>query len=158
MQEALIELRRQSRALTPAIRDELTGFYANLADPSAAIEAMLRIGQGAQAHEIFVRSGGAFFGYRHGYQALQRVLQAFGPDLEQRSEELFVAHLWLLIKSGQTREALRRLEARHPGLPVDLRRLRLSHRPLEYRLSQLGRDRPQTHRESASHVLSRFAP
>jgi DNA-binding CsgD family transcriptional regulator len=130
VQEALIKLHRQSRALSPAVLEELTGFYTNVADPAEAIEAMLRIGQVAQAQEIFLRSGGAFFGYRHSYQALRRVLDAFGPDQEQRSEELFISHLWLLIKSGQTREALLRLEARHPGLPVDLRRLRLSHPPL----------------------------
>ncbi len=33
------------------------------------------------------------------------------------------------MKTRKTREALLRLEARHPGLPVDLRSLRVSRRP-----------------------------
>ena len=130
VQEAVISLQRESRSLNAALREELTRFFASALDPAGSIEAMLRIGQVEQAHEIFKQSGGAFFGYRHGYQCLERVLEAFGGVQEQRSEELFIAHQWLLHKSGQSREALLRLEARHPGLPVDLRRLRLSHRPL----------------------------
>ena len=48
---------------------------------------------------------------------------------QHRSEEIFLAGLWMLVKTGKTREALLRLEARHPGLPVDLRHLRVSYRP-----------------------------
>src|ERR1700753_4341450 len=35
----------------------------------------------------------------------------------------------MLLKTGKSREALLRLDARHPGLPVDLRQLRVSYRP-----------------------------
>jgi len=130
VRDALVALRTNSRALVPAVRDQLAELYANFADPVRAILSMMEIGEAAQAIEIFTRAGGAFFGYRHGYQALAQVLERFGPQQEQRSDELFYARLWLMIKSGQPREALLRLEARHPGLPVDLRRMRLSHRPM----------------------------
>lgn len=130
VRDALVALRRSTRALVPAVRAQLAELYANFADPVRAILSLLEIGETAQAIEIFTRAGGACFGYRHGYQALAQVLERFGPAQEQRSEELFYARLWLMIKCGQPREALLRLEARHPGLPVDLRRLRLSHRPM----------------------------
>jgi DNA-binding CsgD family transcriptional regulator len=130
VRNALVALRTSSRAMVPAVREQLAELYANFADPVGAILSMMEIGESTQALEIFMRAGGAFFGYRHGYQALARVLESFAPQQEQRSDELFYARLWLMIKSGQPREALLRLEARHPGLPVDLRRMRLSHRPM----------------------------
>jgi len=130
VRDALVALRTNSRALVPAVHDQLAELYANFADPVRAILSMMEIGEAAQAIEIFTRAGGACFGYRHGYQALAQVLERFGPEQEQRSDDLFYARLWLMIKSGQPREALLRLEARYPGLPVDLRRLRLSHRPM----------------------------
>jgi DNA-binding CsgD family transcriptional regulator len=129
VRDALIELRTKPRALRPAVLEELTHLFANFADPVRAIVSLTEVGLTAQALDLFTRSGGMFFGYRHGYHALQRVLNAIGSDHEQHSDELFFAHLWLMIKSGQPREALLRLEARYPGLPVDLRRLRLSYRP-----------------------------
>jgi len=129
VRDALLETRNRPRSLDPAVLDELTDLFANFTDPVRAILSLLQIGQRNQAVDVFKRSGGMFFGYRHGYQALEQVLKAAGPDLEQHSEDLYFARLWLMIKSGQPREALLRLEARHPGLPVDLRRMRLSHRP-----------------------------
>lgn len=130
VRNALVALRTKSRALVPAVREQLAELYSNFADPVRAILSLVEIGEAAQAIEIFTRAGGAFFGYRHGYQALAQVLEKFGLQQEQRSDELFYARLWLMIKSGQPREALLRLEGRHPGLPVDLRRMRLSHRPM----------------------------
>jgi DNA-binding CsgD family transcriptional regulator len=127
--DALLETLNRRRSLDPAVLDELTDLFANFTDPVRAVLSLLQIGQGDQAIEVFKRSGGMFFGYRHGYQALEQVLKAAGPDREQHSEDLFFARLWLMIKCGQPREALLRLEARYPGLPVDLRRMRLSHRP-----------------------------
>ncbi len=43
------------------------------------------------AFELFRRAGGAYYGYAHGYHALERVLGFFGPQLEQRSEDIFLA-------------------------------------------------------------------
>jgi len=87
VRDALVALRTNSRALVPAVRDQLAELYANFADPVRAILSMMEIGEAAQAIEIFTRAGGAFFGYRHGYQALAQVLERFGPQQEQRSDD-----------------------------------------------------------------------
>ncbi len=102
-----------------SLRAVLMAFYTSLADPVPAIEALLGIGDSNAAFELFRRGGGPYYGYLQGYHALERVLALFGPELEQRSEEIFLARLWMLVKTGKTREALLRLDARHPGLPVD---------------------------------------
>ena len=129
VRSALSSLHRGAAARAPGVRERLMRFYASLTDPAPAIAALLSVGDSTAAFELFRRAGGAYYGYAHGYHALERVLAFFGPQLEQRSEDIFLARLWMLVKTGKTREALLRLEARHPGLPVDLRSLRLSHRP-----------------------------
>src|SRR5579859_163314 len=126
---ALLKLRRGTAARAPGVRERLMTLYASLADPAAAIEGLLRVGEVSEAFELFHRAGGPYFGYVHGYHLLERVLSSLGPELEQRSEDIFLARLWMLVKTGKTREALLRLEARHPGLPVDLRRVQLAYRP-----------------------------
>jgi DNA-binding CsgD family transcriptional regulator len=126
---ALQTLRRSAAARSPEVRERLMAFYASLADPAPAIEALLGIGDTHAAFELFRRAGGPYYGYLQGYHALERALALFGAQLEQRSEEIFLARLWMLVKTGKTREALLRLEARFPGLPVDLRHLRVSYRP-----------------------------
>jgi DNA-binding CsgD family transcriptional regulator len=124
---ARLPIARQAggRPLLDGVMHILTRF----ADPTLAITALVAIDRHAQALAVFDAAGGMFFGYRQGPRALTVVLDAFGPDWERRHEPLFLARLYLLIKSGQPREALLRLEAQQPGLPVDLRRLRVSHRP-----------------------------
>ena len=129
VREALLKLRTQPKALGRAVLDDLVHLFTRYAEPSNAIMALIDVGQIAQAIEVFNAAGGMFFGYHHGYQALGAVLERFGAEWERRTESLFFARLHLLIKSGQPREALLRLEAQYAGLPVDLRRLRLSHRP-----------------------------
>jgi DNA-binding CsgD family transcriptional regulator len=126
---ALLSLRRGAAARAPEVRERLMRFYPSLASPAPAIEGLLALGDSSAALELFLRSGGAYYGYYHGYHELERVLALFAPQIEQRCEEIFLARLWMLAKTGRTREALLRLEARHPGLPVDLRRLRVSYRP-----------------------------
>jgi DNA-binding CsgD family transcriptional regulator len=126
---ALFALRRGAAARAPGVRERLMRLYTSLADPAPAIEGLLGLGDSITALELFRRAGGVYYGYTRGYHALERVLALFGPELEQRCEEIFLARLWMLVKTGRTREALLSLEARHPGLPVDLRRLRVSYRP-----------------------------
>jgi DNA-binding CsgD family transcriptional regulator len=129
VRDALLKLRTQPQALRRSVLDDLIRLHTQFADPARAITSLVDLGLFAQAIEVFNAAGGMFFGYRHGYQALETVLQKFGPDWERRTESLLFARLYLMIKSGQPREALLRLEAQYAGLPVDLRRLRLSHRP-----------------------------
>jgi ATP/maltotriose-dependent transcriptional regulator MalT len=129
VRDALLKLRMQPKALERAVLDDLIQLHTRFAEPADAITSLVDLGLFAQAVEVFNAAGGMFFGYRHGYQALETVLRSFGPDWERRTESLFFARLYLMIKTGQSREALLRLEAQYPGLPVDLRRLRLSHRP-----------------------------
>jgi DNA-binding NarL/FixJ family response regulator len=129
VREALLKLRAQPKALGRPVLDDLIELHTRFAEPARAISSLLELGLFTQALEVFNAAGGMFFGYRHGYQALEAVLEKFGPDWERRTESLFFARLYLMIKSGQPRDALLRLEAQHPGLPIDLRRLRLSHRP-----------------------------
>lgn len=126
---AMLALRRGPAARAPGVRERLMGLYLGLGDPAPAIEGLLGLGDSSGALELFRRAGGAYYGYTQGYHALERILALVGPELEQGSEELFLARLWMLVKTGRTREALLRLEGRHPGLPVDLRQLRVSHRP-----------------------------
>jgi DNA-binding CsgD family transcriptional regulator len=120
---ALEALRARSGLLPRSVRDDLTHLAIAFGDPTASVVSLIEIGHAEQAIEIFERAGGMFFGYLHGFQALQDVLRAFGPDWERRTETLFLAHLCLLNKNGQFREARLRLESKYPGLPVDLRDL-----------------------------------
>jgi DNA-binding CsgD family transcriptional regulator len=129
LRAALLTLRASPATRTRGVRERLLGHYASLPQPECAIKALLEIGEHGAALEVFCRAGGPYYGYTQGYHALEQVLGLFAPDFERRSEELFLARLWMLVKTGRTREALLRLEARHPGLPVDLRNLRLSYRP-----------------------------
>jgi DNA-binding NarL/FixJ family response regulator len=121
MRAALKTLRARPRILSRAVRDDLIHIATAFGDSTASIVSLIEIGHAEQALEIFDRAGGMFFGYLHGFQALQEVLRAFGPDWERRVETLFLAHLCLLSKNGQVREAGLRLESKYPGLPVDLR-------------------------------------
>jgi DNA-binding CsgD family transcriptional regulator len=118
---AALEALRARPRLSRAVRDDLIHLATAFGDPTAAILSLVALGQAEQALEIFDRAGGMFYGYLRGFQALQDVLRAFGAEWERRSESLFLAHLCLLSKSGQIREAALRLESRYPGLPVDLR-------------------------------------
>jgi DNA-binding CsgD family transcriptional regulator len=129
VRDALLKLRTQPQTLRRSVLDDLIRLHTQFAEPARAITSLVDLGLFAQAIEVFNAAGGMFFGYRHGYQTLEAVLQKFGPDWERRTESLLFARLYLMIKSGQPREALLRLEAQYAGLPVDLRRLRLSHRP-----------------------------
>ena len=129
VRDALLKLRTQPLALQRAALDDLIQLHTRFDEPARAIGSLVDLGLFTQAVEVFNAAGGMFFGYRQGYQALETVLQKFGPDWEVRAENLFFARLYLMVKSGQSREALMRLESLYPGLPVDLRRMRLSHRP-----------------------------
>ena len=129
IQNALVRLRARPYVLPPAVRDRIIHLYTVFADPVHSIRSLIDIGQIEEALEVFNRAGGVFFGDLHGYRTLDEILQRFGPECERRTENLFLARLCLMIKSGRSREALLRLEARYPGLPVDLRHLRLSHQP-----------------------------
>jgi ATP/maltotriose-dependent transcriptional regulator MalT len=129
VRDALLKLRAQPKALARAALDDLIHLHTRFDEPARAIASLVEAGLFAQAIEVFNAAGGMFFGYRHGYQALESVLEKFGPDWEWRTESLFLARMYLMVKSGQSREALVRLESQHSGLPVDLRRMRLSYRP-----------------------------
>jgi DNA-binding CsgD family transcriptional regulator/tetratricopeptide (TPR) repeat protein len=129
VRDALLKLRTQPKALRGPALDDVIQLHTRFDEPARAICALVDLGLFAQAIEVFNAAGGMFFGYRQGYQALEMVLQKFGPDWEARTESLFFARLYLIVKSGRSREAFMRLEAQYPGLPVDLRRMRLSHRP-----------------------------
>ena len=129
VRDALLRLRTQPQALRRPVLDDLIRLHTQFAEPAHAITSLVDLGLFTQAIEVFNAAGGMFFGYRHGYQALETVLAKFGPEWERRTETLLFARLYLMVKSGQPREALLRLEAQYSGLPVDLRRMRLSHRP-----------------------------
>lgn len=127
--DALLKLRSRPQVLRGPALEDLIRLHTRFDDPTRAICSLVDLGLFTQAIEVFNAAGGMFFGYRQGYQALETVLQKFGPDWETRTESLFFARLYLSVKSGRSREALMRLESQYPGLPVDLRRMRLSHRP-----------------------------
>lgn len=114
--------------LAPGISRRLVELFTRHGSAPQAIRALLALGLVDEALAVFERSGGVFFGFVHGFATLEDVLQAFGPDLESRRESLRLSRHFLLLKKGQTREALRRLDAHYPRLPIDLRRLQTSHR------------------------------
>ncbi len=118
---ALHRLRSRRHLLPSAALARLVPYFASIAEPARAIAALLDLGQTEEALDVFEHAGGQFFGYRHGFRALESVLEAFGPDVERRSESLRFARLWLLIKSGRPHDVRLRLEALHPNLPTDLR-------------------------------------
>jgi DNA-binding CsgD family transcriptional regulator len=129
LRAALLALCTRPQGLRRLALHDLIQIHTRFAEPAHAITALVDLGLFTQAVEVFNAAGGMFFGYRQGYQALETVLRKFGPEWEARTENLFFARLYLMVKSGQSREALMRLESQYPGLPVDLRRMRLSHRP-----------------------------
>jgi DNA-binding CsgD family transcriptional regulator len=129
IREALRTLRGTPESLPPTVREQLMHVHTAFAEPATAITSLIDIGQTERAAQVFERAGGIFFGYLHGFQALDVVLRKFGPEWERRLDSLFFAHQYLLNKTGQSHQALLRLEARYPGLPVDLRRQRLTHPP-----------------------------
>jgi ATP/maltotriose-dependent transcriptional regulator MalT len=112
----------------PAVSSRLVAWLDADGEPARAIVGLLRLGLVADALALFEKSGGPYFGFRNGFAALEAVLTEFGAQAEARSESLLLARLYLLFKSGKTAEALRRLDAHYPRLPVDLRRLQASHR------------------------------
>ena len=129
VRDALLKLRTRPKVLQRAVLDAIIELHTRFADPGRAVIALLELGQYAQAVDVFEAAGGMFFGYRHGYQALGHVLESFGAEGERRTESVFLARLQFMMKSGRSREALLRLDAQYAGLPIDLRRLRVSHRP-----------------------------
>ena len=126
---ALSTLRGKCADLPGPVLADLVHLHSTYADPTVSILSLLELGQCEQAARVFEASGGMCYGYRHGYQAVEKILDGFGPDWEQRTESLFFARLHLLVKTGKPRAALARLEGAYPRLPVDLRHVRLSHRP-----------------------------
>jgi len=129
VRKALMTLRRTPASLPPAALERIVHVHTAFADPASSIASLIDIGQPDEALQVFERAGGMYFGYLHGFQSLEQVLRRFGPEGERRADSLFFAHLFVLIKSGQARQALLRLEAKYPELPVDLRRQRLPNMP-----------------------------
>jgi ATP/maltotriose-dependent transcriptional regulator MalT len=132
VREALIKLRGTPDSMPRAVHDQLIHVMTAFADPVRSIISLIEMGQPEQAVRVFERAGGMFFGYVQGFQALEEVLRRFGPEWERRVESLLFAHLFLLIKTGQARQALLRLESKYPELPVDLRRQRLTAPPFAF--------------------------
>ena len=129
VRDALSMLSVGPNALQRAVLDDIVQLHARFAEPARVVIALLDLGRYARAVDVFDAAGGMLFGCRHGYRALERVLDRFGAEGERRTESVFLARLHLLMKSGRSREALLRLDAQYAGLPLDLRRLRVSHRP-----------------------------
>jgi DNA-binding CsgD family transcriptional regulator len=119
--EALEKLTaRPSIAQSPAI-EALNQLYASSPASVQAIRALLKLGRESQALDVFERAGGFYFGYRHGFQALELILQQAGPEWWRQRESSTLAHSWLLIKKGRAQEARQQLESIYPGLSIDLR-------------------------------------
>jgi DNA-binding CsgD family transcriptional regulator len=129
VREALLKLRTRPKVLDRPLLDDLVRLHTRFSEPARAILSLIAIGQCSQAIAVFETAGGMFFGHRHGFPSLEQVLDAFGSEWERRTESVFLARILLLVKSGQSREALIRLDAQYSGLPIDLRRLRVTHRP-----------------------------
>lgn len=121
VKDALLRLLRRASFGRRSVMDDLNQLYAAAADPVRAIQSLVEIGRQDQALDVFERAGGMYFGYRHGFHALEAVLHSIGQERWRRRESLTLAHLWLLIKKGRSVEARRRLETVYPGMSVDLR-------------------------------------
>lgn len=121
VREALEALLTRDSIARSAPLEELNRLYATAPTSVQTIHALLKIGRRSQALEVFERAGGMYFGYCHGFQALESILESAGPHWWRSRESTAFAYLWLLIKKGRAREARRQLEAAYPGLSIDLR-------------------------------------
>lgn len=121
---ALEKLTRRRSVAQSAVIEELNRVYADTPASPGIIHALIKMGLEAQALEVFERAGGIYFGYCHGFQALESILQSAGPRWWQSRESTLLAHLWLLLKKGRGREAWQQLEARYPDVTIDLRTAR----------------------------------
>lgn len=126
---ALEVMLSHDRSLSAALKTAVVRFITASGNPAKSIVGLNSIGRTRDALSVFDRSGGPFFGFVHGFAALESALDSFGPDAELRHENLLLARLYALFKRGRAREALRRLDAHHPSLPVDLQKLQTSHPP-----------------------------
>jgi len=70
-----------------------------------------------------------FFGYRTASSARDRAQESLGPGLGAAHGEPVLREAVSLSHERPAARALLRLEAQYAGLPVDRRRLRISHRP-----------------------------
>lgn len=129
VEEALRSVRGRPGLWRRSTADGLARLYILNGDPARAIVSLNGMGQQERAIEVLEQAGGAVFGFRFGFDRLQRALDSFPAGLEDRIDSLLFARITVLVKSGRTQTALMRLDARYPGLPVDLRRMRYSHRP-----------------------------
>lgn len=118
---ALEKLTRRRSVTDSGVIEELNRVYAGTAASPQIIDALIKIGLEAQALEVFERAGGIYFGYCHGFQALESILHSAGPRWWQSRESTLLAHLWLLLKKGRGREAWQQLETRYPDITIDLR-------------------------------------
>lgn len=125
---ALQKLRARPRTIPEPVLARLAELHSAFGDPVRSIKALNAIGCPEQALAVFERAGGLFFGFRHGFTACAEVLRSFAAEFENRCESLQLARQFLYFKTGQSREALRRLDANFPRLPVDLRSMEASHR------------------------------
>lgn len=128
VEEALRALRVERGAIPRRVLDLLIDMHARFGRVDRVIQSLNSLGQTEHALALFERAGGPFFGFCQGFASLETVLGGFGADAEQHSDTLLLARVWLLVKLGRPREALLKLDARFPDLPVDLRGARLPDR------------------------------
>jgi DNA-binding NarL/FixJ family response regulator len=129
VKDAVQRLKQRPTVWQRATADAVIQIHARNGKPVPAIEALNRMGQREAALDLFDQAGGFRLGLRDGVGLLARALDSFPAGLEDRVDTLLFGRILVMVASGRGAAALAKLEARYPGLPVDLRQMRYSHRP-----------------------------
>jgi DNA-binding CsgD family transcriptional regulator len=129
VKDAVQRLKQRPTVWQRATSDAVVQIHARHGKPVPAIEALNRMGQREAALDLFDQAGGFRLGLRDGVGLLCRALDSFPAGLEDRVDTLLFARILVMVASGRGAAALAKLQARYPGLPVDLRQMRYSHRP-----------------------------
>lgn len=127
--EAIRALQTKPNLWRRATTDSLVRVYARHGEPVRAIQALNGLGQSRMACEVYDDAGGPYLALRREAADWKGLIDSFPAGLDQRRESLVLGRVWEALSAGRPAIAQARLEAHFPGLPVDLRAMRYSHRP-----------------------------
>lgn len=113
-----------------ATASAIVRIHARHGDPERAIAALNAMGQSRMACSVYDQAGGPLLAFHRRDGDWPTLMAGFAPGFNQRKESLVLGQVWADLARGLPAMALGRLESSFPGLPVDLRAMRYSHRPM----------------------------
>ena len=127
--EAIVALQAKPNLWRRATTDSLVRVYARHGEPARAIQALNGLGQSHMACAVYEAAGGPYLALQQEAADWKGLIDSFPAGLDQRRESLVLGRVWEALSAGRPAIAQARLESHFPGLPVDLRSMRYSHRP-----------------------------